>query len=212
MTLNDIKVELIRYSESMFNRGLTPGASANISARFEGQYVVTPTNSCFGFLEPDELSVLDEDGRLLDGKPPSKEFKLHRAIYDARSDTECVLHLHSSWATALSCLKDLDDSNVIRPITPYLSMRLGPIPRVPYFPPGDDRLVEAVSAKAADHAGLLMANHGPIVGAPSIAKAVFAMEEFEESAKLAFLVPSDRARYLTEADIQHLHTAYRGRL
>lgn len=212
MTLNETKTLMIRYAESLFNRGLTPGASANISAQFESGFVVTPTNSCFGFLRPDELSVLDTEGNLIDGLPPSKEFKLHQALYNAKSKTACVLHLHSTWATALSCLKDLNEEDVIRPITPYLTMRLGPVARVPYFPPGDDRLVQAVASKASRHDGILMANHGPIVGAPSIEKAVFAMEELEESAKLAMLVPEDRAQHLSEEEIFHLQNAYRGRI
>ena len=109
--------ELQRYGRSIFERGLTGGASANISVRTKEGFIISPTNSCLGFLELHELSVLDKDGNWLRGEKPSKEFALHKAFYDGRPQDNAVVHLHSTYATALSCL-DAPESELFPPLTP----------------------------------------------------------------------------------------------
>lgn len=198
------KEKIVSYAKSIFDRGLTSGASANMSVKIAEGWVMTPTNTCFGFLEIDELSVVAHDGTLLKGAPPSKEFKLHKAIYDKRPDDTCVIHLHSTHATTLSCLPCDDVTNCVPCYTPYLTMRLGAIAMVPYFAPGNDDLAEAVGAIAADHPGIIMANHGPIVSAPDVEKCVYGMEELEESCKIALMLRGLEANKLSSAQIQEL--------
>ncbi|WP_146492822.1 class II aldolase/adducin family protein [Vibrio cyclitrophicus] len=210
--IETLKTELITYATSIFQRGLTFGASANMSVAFEGGYIVTPTNSCFGFLNREQLSVLSKNGELLQGQPASKEFLLHKAFYDEQPNTQCVIHLHSTYATALSCLADIDINDAVPCLTPYLRMRLGPIALVPYFPPGSDDLVMAVRERVSSHRGILMANHGPIVAADSLLKTVYAMEELEESCKLALLLSQQNTSQLNQVQIQYLETAYKSKL
>ncbi|WP_016956554.1 3-oxo-tetronate 4-phosphate decarboxylase [Catenovulum agarivorans] len=196
--------QMVTLGKSMFDRGLTPGASANISIKVEEGFLMTPTGSCIGFLNAETLSLLDENGNLISGDKPSKEFILHKAIYDQRPDAGAVIHLHSTWSTALSCKADLNPDDVIPPLTPYLIMRLGRIGLVPYFPPGAAELGAAVREKAADHAGILMANHGPIVAGKDLITAMFNMEELEESAKLMLLLEGKNVNPLAESDRQEL--------
>lgn len=206
MLLNEqqAKEKIVKYAKSIFDRGLTSGASANMSVRIPEGWVMTPTNTCFGFLNIDELSVVAHDGTLLKGEPPSKEFRLHKAIYDQRPQDTCVIHLHSTYATALSCLPCEDIENCVPCYTPYLSMRLGAIAMVPYFAPGNDDLAEAVGKIANNHPGIIMANHGPIVSAPDVEKCVYGMEELEESCKLAIMLNGLSANKLGETQIQEL--------
>ncbi|RDV29138.1 aldolase [Alteromonas aestuariivivens] len=204
LTEHIAKQKIVTYAKSIFDRGLTSGASANMSIRIAEGWVMTPTNTCFGFLEADELSVVSHDGTLLKGAPPSKEFRLHKAIYDQRPDDTCVIHLHSTHATALSCLPCDDVTNCVPCYTPYLTMRLGAIAMVPYFAPGDDKLAEAVGAIAASHPGIIMANHGPIVSAPDVEKCVYGMEELEESCKIALMLQGKPANRLLDSEIQEL--------
>lgn len=203
------KEKIVAYAKSIFDRALTSGASANMSVRIAEGWVMTPTNSCFGFLNKDELSVVAHDGTLLKGAPPSKEFRLHKAIYDKRPEDTCVIHLHSTYATALSCLPCNDESNCVPSYTPYLTMRLGPIALVPYFSPGNDDLAEAVGLVADKHPGIIMANHGPIVSATDVEKCVYGIEELEESCKIALLLKDLNANKLANEQIQELLSKFK---
>ncbi|MEM7254854.1 MAG: 3-oxo-tetronate 4-phosphate decarboxylase [Pseudomonadota bacterium] len=207
----EARERIVTLGRSMFERGLTPGSSANMSVRIADGWIITPTNSCFGFLEANSLSKMDREGNLVSGEKPSKEFTLHRAMYDQRPDDTTVIHLHSTYATLVSCMSGLDTQDMVTPLTPYLLMRLGRITLIPYFPPGDIRLADALREVADRHAGVLMANHGPIVSASSPEAAMFNMEELEESAKLMVLAKDLPVRAFTDADIQELKDRYGAR-
>ena len=208
MTELQARESIVRLGRSLFERGLTPGSSANMSIRIADGYIITPTNSCFGFLETDALSKLSSDGTLISGAPPSKEFVLHQAMYDQRRTDHAIVHLHSSNATLVSCLEELDPDSVVMPLTPYLWMRLGRIALVPYFPPGDTRLAEAVGRIANRHAGIILANHGPIVSGPDPEAVMYSMEELEESAKLMLMARAQSVRLLSDEQIGELRERY----
>ncbi|MCH9672407.1 MAG: aldolase [Gammaproteobacteria bacterium] len=211
MSESQAREQIVALGRSMFERALTPGSSANMSIRIADGWIITPTNSCFGFLDAGTLSKIGTDGQLISGPKPSKEFMLHRALYDRRPLDTAVIHLHSTYATLVSCFEGIDPENVIEPMTPYLLMRLGRIALIPYFPPGDARLAEALASVASEHAGVLMANHGPIVSAESPEAAMFSMEELEESAKLMVLAAGHKVRHFSAGEISELTTRYGAR-
>ena len=130
------------------------------------------------------------------GDPPTKELPLHRAFYEGRPQTQAVVHLHSTFATALSCLADSIPEDAIPPITPYMVMRVGRVPVLPYTAPGSPDVAPLVRAKAPDHAAVLLANHGPVVAGTSLDAAVFTAEELEETAKLVVLTRGLQVRPL----------------
>ena len=202
-----LRDEICRLAESMFARGLTAGSSGNLSARLPDGFLMTPTNSCLGFLEPARLSRLDPSGAHAAGDPPSKEVPLHLAFYRARPQAGGVVHLHSTYATALSCLEDTDPEDAIPPITPYVVMRVGRVPLVPYTRPGSAEAAPLIAAKAAEAAAVLLANHGPVVSARSFRDAVFAAEELEETAKLVLLTRGMKVRRLSAAAVAALRSA-----
>ena len=186
----------------MFDRGLTGGASGNISARLvDGGLLVSPTGSSFGTLDPARLSHFDAGGRLIGGDVPTKEMPLHSAFYDTRSQTGAVVHLHSTHSVALSMLPDTDPDNVLPPLTAYSVMRLGKVKLLPYFMPGDPAMGEAVRGLAGKRAAVLLANHGPVVAGKDIEAAVYAMEELEETAKLALITRGCNPQMLTAAQV-----------
>jgi 3-dehydro-4-phosphotetronate decarboxylase len=191
-------------ARSMFDRGLTGGASGNISMRLEdGGLLVTPTGASFGRLEPGRLSRLDANGHLLDGDPPTKEMPLHSAFYDTRgAKAGAVVHLHSTHSVALSMLPDTDPDNVLPPLTPYSIMRLGKVKLLPFFRPGDAAMGEAIRGLAGRRSAVLLANHGPVVASKDLEAAVFAMEELEETARLALLTRSLNPRLLDQRQIR----------
>jgi 3-dehydro-4-phosphotetronate decarboxylase len=201
-----LRDEICVWGKSMFDRGLTFGSSGNLSARLPDGFLLTPTNSCMGFLDPAALSKLGPDGTHLSGDPPTKEVPLHLAVYHARPQAMGIVHLHSTYATALSCLTDIDPDDAIPAITPYVVMRVGRVPVLPYTSPGSTEITALIHASAPQHAAFLLANHGPVVSAKSFRDAVFAAEELEETAKLVFLTSTRKVRLLSPAAIARLAT------
>ena len=190
---------------SLFNRGLTHGSTGNISVKLEsGGWLMTPTGSSLGTLDPARLSHLDEKGRLLSGDAPTKEAFLHTTMYDRRPKAGAVVHLHSTHSVAVSCLDCVDHSNCLPPITAYYVMRVGSLPLVPYYPPGDVSLADAVGKLAGKHHALLLANHGPVVAGSGLSAAMDAIEELEETARLFLMLRGQPVRALTDAQVNEL--------
>jgi len=203
----NLRDEICRLGVSLFARGLTFGSAGNISARLDDGWLMTPTNVSLGRLDPARLSKLDAAGKLVSGDPPTKETFLHRAMYDERGQAGAVVHLHSTYSVAVSVLADVDAANVLPPITAYYVMRVGRLPLVPYHPPGDLGLAEAVRKLAGKHHAVLLANHGPVVAGSSLDAAANAIEELEETAKLFLLLRGSRLRLLTEEQVAALKPA-----
>ncbi|OGA15741.1 MAG: aldolase [Betaproteobacteria bacterium RIFCSPLOWO2_02_FULL_66_14] len=203
-----IRDEICRTAKSMFDRGLTHGSTGNLSARLEDGWLLTPTGSTLGSLDPSRLSKLDWNGRLVSGDPPSKENFLHLAMYEERAKANAVagavVHLHSTHSVAVSVLEDIDAEDVLPPITAYYVMRIGSLPLVPYYAPGDLELANAVRRFAGRHHAVLLANHGPVVAGASLQSAADAIEELEETAKLFLLLQGRRLRVLTGEQIRTL--------
>ncbi|NMM43680.1 aldolase [Rhodospirillaceae bacterium KN72] len=200
----DLRETICTLAKSMFDRGLTGGASGNISLRLpDGGLLVTPTGSSFGRLDPGRISKLDERGRLVSGDPPTKEMALHAAFYETRgTKAGAVVHLHSSHSVALSMLPDVNPDNVLPPLTAYSIMRLGKVKLLPFFRPGDAAMGGAIRGLAGKRSAVLLANHGPVVAAKDLEAAVYAMEELEETARLAILTRGLNPRMLTDAQIR----------
>ncbi|MXU66629.1 3-oxo-tetronate 4-phosphate decarboxylase [Oceanomicrobium pacificus] len=208
----DVKLRemLCTLAASMYDRGLTCGASGNISARTEdGGLLVSPTGSCFGRLDPARLSRFDAEGRHVDGDAPTKEMPLHAAFYETRgSKAGAVVHLHSSHAVALSMLPEVDPLDALPPLTPYSIMRLGRVRLLPYIQPGDPAMGDAVRDLDGQHCAVILANHGPVVSAPSLEAAVYGMEELEETAKLTLMTQGRNPRMLTSEQIASLRATF----
>lgn len=194
---------------SLFNRGLTHGSTGNISmALSDGGWLMTPTGSSLGMLDPARLSKLNASGRLLGGDAPTKEAFLHTTMYEKRPKTGAVVHLHSTHSVAVSCLDGIDHANCLPPITAYYVMRIGTLPLVPYYPPGDATLADAVGKLAGKHHAVLLANHGPVVAGSSLSAAQDAIEELEETARLFLMLHNEKVRGLTPAQVDELRRRY----
>ena len=208
MSENAERDSICRLAKSLFDRGLTIGSSGNISVRLDDGWLMTPTGSSMGNLDPNEISKLDLSGSLISGNNPTKESFLHIAMYDERPDSRAVVHLHSTHSVAVSCLADIDKKNVLPPITAYYVMKIGTLPLVPYFPPGDINLAKAVKEMASDHHAVLLANHGPVVAGKTLEDAVYAIEELEETARLFLLLRNMKTQYLNEKQVNTLNELY----
>lgn len=209
MSENELRRLMIELAASLFARGFSVGSAGNISARLPDGYLITPTNSCLGRLDPARLARLDATFRPIGGDAPSKEVFMHRAFYTARPDAGAVVHLHSTMATAVACLPDADGA--IPPLTPYFVMRIGRrLPLVPYYRPGDPAMEPAIHAAAREARAVLLANHGPVVSGETLTAAVYAAEELEEAAKLALLLRDSAPRHLTAQQVDDLLRTFGG--
>lgn len=197
MNESEFREQMVMLGKCLFDRGYTCGNSGNLSIRLPEGMLITPTNCCLGRLDAAGISKVDWDGNVLGGARPSKEAPLHRAMYQARPQEGAVVHIHSTWSVAVSCLADVDPQDVLPPVTAYYVMRVGRLPLVPFFPPGDDRLADRVASLAAECRAVLLANHGPVVAGRDLPSAISAAEELEESAKLFLLLRGESARFLT---------------
>ena len=205
MNESKLREEICLHGKSMFDRGLTVGSSGNISVRTDGGWLMTPTNSCLGRLDPAALSKVDAKGNLLSGDKQTKESFLHLSVYGERPAAGAIVHLHSTHSVAVSCLAEVDPKQPIPPITPYYVMKIGHLVLLPYYAPGDMTLANAVKEVAGKHHAILLANHGPIVAGKDLESAVYATEELEETAKLYLLLRGNRLKILTPEQVAELH-------
>jgi ribulose-5-phosphate 4-epimerase/fuculose-1-phosphate aldolase len=206
--MTDARDSLVATGKSMFERRLTFGSSGNISVKTGDGWLMSPTNVSLGALDPAKLSQLDTSGKHVAGDAPTKESFLHLAMYRERASAGAVVHLHSTHSVAVSCLDGIDPEDVLPPITAYYVMRVGKLPLIPYYAPGDPTLGEAVGKVAAKHSAVLLANHGPVVAGSSLSAAVNAIEELEETARLYLLLHGRPTRYLTPEQVADLRKRF----
>lgn len=208
MNETKLREEICFLGKSMFDRGLTVGSSGNISARVDGGWLMTPTNSCLGRLDPATLSKVDAGGNLISGDKPTKESFLHLSVYEQRPAAGAIVHLHSTHSVAVSCLADTDPRQPIPPITAYYVMKIGNLVLLPYYPPGDVTLANAVREVAGRHHAILLANHGPVVAGKDLESAVYATEELEETAKLYLMLRGNPLKILSPEQVAELNRKY----
>lgn len=202
--------QLVALGASLFSRGLTFGRTGNLSAMDDdGTLLMTPTGVSLGELDVDSLSRVDATGQHIGGLPPTKEAFLHQAMYRARPSARAVVHTHSTYSAAVSCMRDTNADNAIPPLTAYYAMRVGKLPLLPYHAPGDPALGPLAEVAAADHHALLLANHGPIVAAADLASAADVLEELEETAKLHLLLRGHPTSPVSDDEVARLGDLYR---
>jgi ribulose-5-phosphate 4-epimerase/fuculose-1-phosphate aldolase len=204
MSESKLREDICRLGASLYGRGLTHGSTGNVSAKCDDGWLLTPTGSNLGRLDPARLSKLDWKGKLVSGDAPSKEAFLHMAMYEERAKNAAVVHLHSTHSVAVSVLEDVNAADVLPPLTAYYVMRIGSLPLVPYYAPGDMALAQAVRRFAGKHHAVLLANHGPVVGGSSLSAAADAVEELEATAKLFLLLRHEKVRCLTPGQVADL--------
>jgi ribulose-5-phosphate 4-epimerase/fuculose-1-phosphate aldolase len=208
--MNELKArdQIVTIGASLFNRGLTAGSSGNLSVRLDDGCLITPTNSSLGRLDPDRITKLDNKGRAVSGDPPSKEAFLHLSMYEQRPADHGIVHLHSTYSAAVSCMANLSPESCIPPLTAYFVMKIHRLPLVPYYRPGDPDLAAYIRSLAETHHALLLSNHGPIVSGVSLEAAAYAIEELEETAKIFLLLQGIPASPLNQDQISHLERVF----
>ncbi|WP_368188544.1 3-oxo-tetronate 4-phosphate decarboxylase [Aestuariibius sp. HNIBRBA575] len=208
-TEQKLRQQMSQLCASLFARGYSVGTAGNVSARLDDGILMTPTNSTLGGIDPDRIAKIDLNGNHVAGDKPTKEVFLHQAFYDTRPQTGAVVHLHSTYATALSCSEGVDPNDCVPPLTPYVVMRVGTVARVPYVKPGDPKSGDLIRDLGGKYTAVLLANHGPVVSGKDLFSAVCAAEELEETAKLLITLRGQETRLLTGQDVQDLKNTFK---
>lgn len=190
--LNAERLDICRVGKSLFDRGYAHSTAGNISVRTDIGFLITPSDACLGFLQPEQIALVDFDGKQVSGAPASKTLSLHQAIYHADSSARCVIHTHSTHLVALTLQGSWKTDDILPPITPYYVMKVGHVPLVPYHRPGDPAVAKIVStlissAGAKPLRAVMIERLGPNVWHQSLASAMATLEELEETAKLWLL-------------------------
>lgn len=199
---------ICRAGQLLVERGLVHGTTGNISARTANGILLTPTGSALDRLDPERLSLLSPAGEHIGGDPPTKEFRLHRAVYDVRPNTNAVVHTHSTHSVAASMLAGVDTSDMLPPLTPYYVMRVGKCAVSPYRIPGDAQLAADITGLAGEYHVVVLAHHGPVVAGPSLDEAIATLEELEESARLFLMLRNEPHITLDAAAVAALRQRY----
>jgi len=208
MQTNDSILALVETGRSLFARGYAFGTAGNLSCKMGNTVYATPTGSSLGDLRPEDIAICRLDGSLTGGGKPTKELSLHLAAYRTRPGCQAVVHLHSRYATAASCLKNLNLEDALPIYTPYFAMRVPRLPVIPYYPPGDARLATELAQHASQTPAMLMRNHGSVALGKTLLEASALAEEIEETARLLFLL-GDRGQLLDASEIAELRKRVR---
>jgi 3-dehydro-4-phosphotetronate decarboxylase len=203
--------EICRVGRSLFERGYAHATAGNVSVKLEdGAFLITPTDACLGFLDPQSLAKVDAQGKQVAGERASKTLALHRRIYDADAAARCVVHTHSTHCVAITLQPC--EGELLPPITPYFVMKVGHVPVIPYHRPGDPAVGDEVAARIAQYRdrgtpirAVMLARLGPNVWHETPSGAMSVLEELEETARLWLMA---RPGALGEAQIAELRSAF----
>nr|WP_294867220.1 aldolase [uncultured Pseudogulbenkiania sp.] len=213
-----LRQEMCRVGRSLFERGYVHASAGNISVRLDdeqgGGFLITPTDACLGFLEPERIAWVDAAGEQQSGDRASKTLALHRRIYQAEPEARCVIHTHSTHLVALTLQGVWSEADIVPPITPYFVMKVGHVPLIPYHRPGDpeaaERVAETIAAarrRGVPIRAVMLERLGPNVWHDSPANAMATLEELEETARL-WLTVSPRPAPLSEQQIEELRRTF----
>lgn len=205
-----LREEICDIGRLLFGRGYTVGSAGNISARLDDGWLITPTDACLGRLDPARIAKVNLAGDWVSGDKPSKTLALHRQVYDRNPGVGGVVHTHSTHLVALTLAGVWRPDSILPPITPYQVMKVGPIPLISYERPGSPLVADQVALLANSVRGVMLERLGPVIWEASVAKAAYALEELEETARL-WLMTEPKPDALDAAALEALRVTFGAR-
>ncbi|WAH55645.1 aldolase [Pseudomonas silvicola] len=205
-----LREEICDIGRLLFGRGYTVGSAGNISACLDDGWLITPTDACLGRLDPARIAKVNLAGDWVSGDKPSKTLALHRQVYDRNPGVGGVVHTHSTHLVALTLAGVWRPDSILPPITPYQVMKVGPIPLIAYERPGSPLVADQVALLANSVRGVMLERLGPVIWEASVAKAAYALEELEETARL-WLMTEPKPDALDAAALEALRVTFGAR-
>jgi len=194
---------MCRVGRWMYARGLVVACEGNLSIRVgEDRILITPSGICKGRMSPNELLIVDMDGRLVSGTgKPSSETRVHLLYYRLRPDVQAVCHAHPPTATGFAAAGRALDL----PVLPEVILGLGKIPLAAYGTPGTPEICEGLEPLMPTHDAILVANHGAVTCGEDLVEAYHRMEIVERFARILLTAETlGGARHLTSGEIRRL--------
>jgi L-fuculose-phosphate aldolase len=185
MTEREAREALCEIGRRVWQREYIASNDGNFSVRLAHDRILcTPTMVSKGFMEPEDLPIVDLQGKLVAGrKPPTSEIKIHLSIYQHRSDVNAIVHVHPPHATAFAVVR----RNLPKCVLPEVEIFLGEIPMIPYATPGTAAFAEAAVPYLEHHNAFLLTNHGAITLGKDPMEAYYRMETVEQYCRILIL-------------------------
>lgn len=184
MTTNErtLRQEIVTIGRLLYERGLIVAGDGNISARLgEDLAITTPAGACKGMLAPDDLVVVDLEGRVRNGsRRASSELPMHLAVYQHRLDVRAVVHAHPP--TAVACT--LAGVTMEECVLPEVILTLGAVPTAPYAMTGTREMYDVIASLLPHHNAILLTHHGALTVGDTLMRAFMRMEQVEHTAKI----------------------------
>ena len=177
--------DIVRLGRCLYERGFVAAMDGNLSVRLgEDRLLITPTCMCKGMMEPEDLVIVDLDGRKIEGRRNvSSEFEMHLLIYRMRPDVEGIVHAHPPTATGFAAA----GVSLEEPLISEVVLTLGAVPLAKYACPGTRELSDSLRPLVPGHQAILMANHGVVTYGDDLEQAFMHMETVEHFAKIALV-------------------------
>lgn len=180
-----LKEQMCDIGRRIWLKGFCAGNEGNHSYRIgENKVLCTPTGISKGNLKPDDICVVDMEGKQLSGsRKRTSEILLHLEIYKARTDVKAVIHSHPPHATAFAV------AGVELPtcIHPEAEVFLGPVRTAKYVTPGDKRLGESILPYVKDSNTIVLESHGVVCFSPNLEQAYYQLEIVDAYARILIL-------------------------
>ncbi len=166
-----------------------------MSARKEDIFFVTPSGISLRDMTPESIVIVERDNTFSQGKVPSKEFGIHRSIFNKRDDVNVVCHVHGSYIIAASTLLE-DGPNSLPPLTSGFSFLAYPLPLLPFYVPGSPELAQEIDKYFTNNKlrALLLRNHGLLAVGKNMSEALNVAEEVDEAARVYVLTSGKGSR------------------
>jgi L-fuculose-phosphate aldolase len=205
-TERELRQDIVEIGRLVWQKGWVAANDGNITIRLDRERVMcTPTGVSKGMMHPDDLIVVDMQGRKIEGhKEGTTEIAMHLAIYSLRSDVNAVVHAHPPVATGFATAGRALNLALL----PEVIIGLGCVPLVDYGLPGTPELIQPMLPMIPKYDALIMGNHGAVCYGEDVHKAFFRMETVEHFARITLVaellggpkvLPKGEVRKLVEA-------------
>ena len=207
MTDKELREAVIATCRALVQRGLAYGTSGNVSVRRdERRFFVSPTGMPYDALEPDDIPLMDADGRWFGRRRPSSEWRFHRDVFTSRTDVAAIVHTHSPKATSLACTgRGIPAFHYMVAVAGGSDIRCAP-----YYTFGTQELSDAAVAALEGRKACLLANHGVIAVGADLAGALALAGEVENlAAQYCTALALGEVRILDETEMRRVVEKFR---
>lgn len=203
LNIHNVKQQICEIGQRIYKKGFAAANDGNISWRVsENEIVCTPTMISKGFMKPEDLCIVDLDGKQLSGRRKStSEIKLHLAIMKSRPDVKSVVHCHPPHATAFGIARE----PVPQCVLPEVEIFLGEVPTAKYETPGSQEFADTILPFVQKSNVIILANHGTVSFGPDVETAYWYTEILDAYCRMLMLSRSlGRVNYFTEPEARAL--------